>query len=109
MSITTMAQPWLLLPTRMISPLRTYQSTPRRVAHRGDPQADRLDHAGRLAEVDRVAHAVLVLQQHEQAGDQVLDQALRAEAERHADDAGAGQQRRQVEAELAQHQQRRRS
>ncbi len=34
-----------------------------------------------------------VLQQQENAGDEVLHQLLRAEADRHADDAGAGQQR----------------
>ena len=60
------------------------------VAEPGDPQADRLDGAAGLAEVDRVADAVLVLEDHEDAGQEVLDQALRAEAERDADDAGAG-------------------
>ena len=59
----------------------------------------------RLAEVDDVADAVLVLDQHEQAGDAVLDEVLGAEAERDAGDAGAGDQRGEVDAELADHEQ----
>ena len=39
------------------------------------PQADRLDRAGGLADVDHVADAVLVLEDHEDAGEEVLDQA----------------------------------
>ena len=70
------------------------------VAEPGDPQADRLDGAAGLAEVDRVADAVLVLEDHEDAGQEVLDQALRAEAERDADDTGAGDQRADRVAEL---------
>ena len=54
---------------------------------------------------DGVADLHGVLQQQEDAGDQVLHQLLRAEADRHADDAGAGQQRRDVDADLAQHHQ----
>ena len=64
-------------------------------------QRDPLDRAGRHAEVDDVADAVLVLDQHEQAGDAVLDEVLGAEAEGDAGDAGAGDQRGQVDAELA--------
>ena len=70
------------------------------VAQPRDPQADRLDGAARLAEVDDVADAVLVLEDHEDAGQEVLDQALGAEAEREADDAGAGDDRGDVDAEL---------
>jgi hypothetical protein len=57
------------------------------------PQADRLDGAARLAEVDRVADAVLVLEDHEDAGQEVLHQALGTETEGHPDDAGARDQR----------------
>ena len=39
------------------------------VPESGDAQADRLDGAGGLAEVDRVADAVLVLEDHEDAAD----------------------------------------
>ena len=64
------------------------------VAQPGDPQADRLDGAdGAHAGVDQVADAVLVLEDHEDAGQEVLDQGLGAEAERDPDDAGAGHQR----------------
>ena len=87
----------------MISPLRTYQTTPCAVAERGDAQTDRLDGADRLADVDHVTDPVLVLEQHEEPGDEVLDQVLRAEADRQSGDAGAGQQRAEVDAELAEH------
>jgi hypothetical protein len=65
-------------------------------------QADGLDGAGRGGvEVDDVADAELVLDEDEDARQEVLDQRLGAEAQRDADDAGAGQQGRQVDAELA--------
>ena len=67
----------------------------------GGAQRDLLHDTGRLVEVDDVADAVLVLEQHEQPGDAVLHQALRAEAERHTGDAGAGDQRSEVHAGLA--------
>ena len=57
-------------------------------------QGDRLDRArGLVVEVDDVADAELVLDQDEDAGQEVAHQRLRAEAERDAEDAGAGQQR----------------
>ena len=71
------------------------------VAQAGRAQADGLDDAGRLADVDDVADAVLVLDEHEDAGDEVLHEALRAEADGDADDAGAGDERAEVDAELA--------
>ena len=99
MSTIAVAKPCDRLPIRMISPLRTYQVTPFGVAQPGDPQGDLLDRADRLAGVDDVADAVLVLEDHEDPGQEVLDQALRAEAERHAGDAGRRQQRRDGDAE----------
>ena len=51
-----------------------------------------------------VADAVLVLEHHEDAGQEVLDDVLRAEAERDADDAGRGDDRREVDPELAEDQ-----
>ena len=54
-------------------------------------------------EVDDVADAELVLGEDEQPRQEVLDERLRPEAERDADDARARQQRRDVDAELAQH------
>ena len=56
--------------------------------------------AARVADVDDVTDAVLVLDQHEDAGEEVLHEALGAEAERHARDAGAGDERAEVDAEL---------
>ena len=55
------------------------------VAQPGGAQPDRLHRAGRLADVDHVADAVLVLQHQEHPGQEVLDQVLRAEADRHPD------------------------
>src|SRR6266496_5015525 len=72
------------------------------VADRGDPQADRLDRAAGRAEVHHVADPVLVLQQHEQPGDEVLDEVLGPEADGEPGDARAGQHRRQVDAQLRQ-------
>ena len=102
-SRTVRAQFWLWLPTRRISPLRTYQTVPFDVAQPRDAQADGLDRAGGLAEVDRVADAVLVLEDHEDARQEVLDQVLGAEAQGDAGDAGTGEQRRDRQAEHAQH------
>ena len=62
-------------------------------------------HARLIADLHHVADLHGVLQQQEHAGDDVLHQLLRAEADRHADDAGAGQQRGDVHADLAQHHQ----
>jgi len=67
----------------------------------GDP----LDGPGGVVEVgrvgdlhvDHVPDAVLVLHEHEDAGDEVADQVLGAEPDGHADDPG--DQRPQVEAE----------
>ena len=89
--------------------MRTYQTVPltsrSRVTRR--PTASTVPAGG--ADVDGVADAVLVLEDHEDAAQEVLDEALRAEAERDADDAGAGDQRRDVVAELGDHHEQRRS
>ena len=70
------------------------------VAQPGHPQADPLDRAGGGARVDDVADAVLVLQHHEDPGQVVTDQALRAEADGQAEHPGAGQHRGQVQPEI---------
>ena len=90
-----------MLPTRRISPLGTYQTVPLRSRSRVTRRRDRLDGADGLADVDHVADAVLVLEDHEDAGQEVLDQRLRTEAERDADDPGAGDDRGDVDADLA--------
>ena len=90
MSISARDQCWDLLPTRRISP---FGHVPERAVDRAQPrraQRHGVDDARRLAvEVDDVADAELVLDEDEHAGQEVLDQRLRAEAERDADDAGA--------------------
>ena len=55
------------------------------VADLGHAQTDRLDDTARLAEVDDVTHTVLVLDEHEDPGQEVLDERLGAEAERDPD------------------------
>ena len=72
-----------------------------RVAQPGDPQGHLLDRADGLTGVDDVADAVLVLEDHEDPGEEVLDQALGAEAERDAGDAGRREQRPERDADAA--------
>ncbi len=50
-------------------------------------------------ELDHIAHVVLVFDEDEDAVEAVLDDGLRGEAEGDASDAGAGQQRCQLEAQ----------
>ena len=54
------------------------------------------------ADIDIVADGDGVLDQDEHAVDDVADELLRAEPDRDADNAGAGQKRRDVDAELRQ-------
>ena len=62
-----------------------------------------IDHfAGDTRNRDRIADAVLVLDQDEHPVDDVADEQLGAEAERHADDADTGDEGRDVEPEFAQ-------
>ncbi len=58
------------------------------VAHLGDPDPDRLDDAGRQLQVDDVADAELILHDHEQSVEDVLDDVLRAEPESRTDGGG---------------------
>ena len=67
------------------------------VPQAGGAQADALDGAGGRAGVDHVADPVLVLHQHEDAGDEVADQVLGAEPDGDPDDPGPGDQRAEVE------------
>ena len=75
------------------------------IAHHSGAKFDLLDRAGRSAHVDEVADAVLVLDDDEDTGDEIGDQGLGPEADRQADDAGACDERAQVEPQLAQHRQ----
>ena len=63
------------------------------VADLRDADADGLDDAGREPEVDDVADAELVLGDHEEAVEHVLDDVLRAEAEAGADRGGEQRER----------------
>ncbi len=66
--------------------------------------ADRhvLHSARQPRDADIVADLDTVLQQQKQSGDQVLNQLLRAKADGDADDAGAGKQRGDIDADFAQ-------
>ena len=59
-----------------------------------------------LPDIDHIADRDLILHQDEQAGDDVLDQRLAAEADRHTDDAGPGEQRCDVHPDVGQDYQR---
>ena len=62
-------------------------------------QREALDGAARAAALDVLADAERIVEQEEHARDDVLDQGLRAEADRDADHAGAGDQRPDLDAE----------
>ncbi|MDT4940580.1 MAG: moderate conductance mechanosensitive channel, partial [Pseudonocardiales bacterium] len=87
----------LVVRTRPGEQFRVARELRRRIRER----LDRLDGAARLLEVDHVADAVLVLQHHEDAGQEVLDDVLRPEAERDADDGRPGDERAEIELQLA--------
>src|SRR5207245_10526605 len=77
------------------------------VAQANGANRDRLDDAGvTLADVDDIADRQRVLDQHEKPGDDVLDQSLAAETDGEADDARPGQQRRNVDADLGENDER---
>src|SRR5215211_6327699 len=71
------------------------------VAQPGGAQPDPFHGAGGRAGVDHVPDPVLVLHEHEDAGDEVADQVLGAEPDGHPDDPGPGDQRAEVEADGA--------
>ena len=75
------------------------------VAQHDGAQVDLLDQPALPVDDRVVADAHLVFEDDEEAGDHVAHQGLGAEADRQAGDAGAGQRRRDVDAELAQHHQ----
>ena len=102
MSSSARDQCWTMLPTRRISPLGTCQTVPstaRRRVVRSDTASTVPD--GLAVEVDDVADAELVLDEDEHAGQEVAHERLRAEADRDAEDAGAGEQRAEVDPDLA--------
>jgi hypothetical protein len=75
---------------------------PVHVPQAGRAQAHRLYRSGGGAGVDHVAHAVLVLRQHEDARNEVPHQVLGAEADGDADDPRARDEGSEVEPQLAQ-------
>ncbi len=74
-------------------------------ADRSDGQA--LDHAALAVDHRDVADIDRAFHQDEGAGDHILHQALRAKAERQADHAGAGEQRRDVDPQFGKDDERR--
>src|SRR5207244_2254712 len=71
------------------------------IAHPDRADRDRLDHALVVfADIDDVADRYLILEQDEEAGDDVLDKGLAAKTDRQADDTGAGEQRGDIDADM---------
>ena len=72
------------------------------VAQHDRAQVDFLDEPALAIDDRDVADAALVLEDQEEAGDDVAHDRLRAETDRQPRDAGARQRRRDVDAQLAQ-------
>ena len=72
----------------------------REITQSGSAQRDLFDRADDLSGVDEVADAVLVLDDHEHAREEVLDKALRSESESNSADAGRREYRGHIEAEF---------
>ena len=51
-------------------------------------------------DLDHVADGELILEQDEEAGDDILDQTLSAEGDRQAEDAGAGEDRPDIDEDV---------
>gem|GEM_PF-4551216 len=60
------------------------------IPQRGQPQGDILHVAHDLTHVDGVAHTVLVLHEHEDAGKEILHQGLCTKADGQSDNSGGG-------------------
>ena len=65
----------------------------------GGAKGDLFDDTDRFAKIDDITNSVLVFQQHKKSGNAVLNEALRAETECNACNAGAGDQRAEVDAD----------
>ena len=65
-------------------------------------EVDLLDRAGDVVDPRQIADPHLILENQKETGDDVAHEILRAEADRQARDAGAGQDRQDVERQLAQ-------
>src|SRR6185503_16567191 len=76
------------------------------VANLGDAKFNRFDDAPGAGGFDEITHEIDVLEQDEEAGHNVVDQRLCAEADDQAQDAGPGEERHRVETQSAQHQRR---
>ena len=69
----------------------TYQSVPSKSRSRSDAKPDVLDRSGDSVDRHDVADAVLVLEDHEDTGEEVANDGLRTEADRDTGDSGAGE------------------
>ncbi len=78
------------------------------IAQHGAAQAHLFDRTLHSRNADSVADVVLVLEQDEEAVDEVMHQGLRAKTDGQTGDAGARQQRPQIQPQQRQHCQRRR-
>ena len=71
----------------------------RRRAQRQRTRVDALDVASDAGDLDVFVDPKGIVEEEEQAGDQVLDQGLRAEADGQAEDSRAGEHRTDIDAE----------
>ena len=78
------------------------------VAQHDGPEVDGLDEPALSVDDGDVADAHLILEDQEEAGDDVAHERLRAEADGQPDDAGAGERRGGVHAQLAERRESRR-
>lgn len=69
------------------------------VAELGDAEGEVFDGAGEAGDADDVADRVLIFDEDEDAGEHVLEDGLRAEADAQADDAGRGDEGAERDAE----------
>ena len=89
-----------MLLTTLIWPFGIDVQGPVEVPQDHDAERHPLDHAALARRLDDVADRELVLDQHEEAGDDVLHQALGPERHGEAEDAGAGQDRADVDEQV---------
>jgi thioredoxin-related protein len=104
MSSSAKAKPRLRLETLSMMPLGMVMHAALVVAQADVAQGHLLDQPALAGHLDHVALAHLVFQQQEKAVEVVLDQALRAETDGDAEHPGGGEDRRDGNADLGEHQ-----
>src|SRR5437879_12532427 len=73
---------------------------PFKIPQNGRPQSHTFDVTGKVADLHNITDAELVFKQDEEAGDDILDEALRAETNGQSNDTGTSKYRHDVESEF---------